>query len=130
VARTPRVRRARARRRGTAAGPRYGLLYAAVHPALALCFVVPFLPLSLDDDGGGGGDDDDASVASSDVGAHRSPLHDFEPASVRKPTTGPAHATLQLVWSSLEFGVVLDHLGSRSRRGPGPVSVAASDPIS
>ena len=64
----------------------YGLLYAAVHPSLALCFVVPFLPLSLedpkkddDDDDLDDASDDDASTISAQRARHaRSPLHDFE----------------------------------------------------
>lgn len=56
----------------------YGLLYAAVHPSLALCFVVPFLPLTLDKEK----DEDDLSDSDSDDDEARghvhSPLHDFE----------------------------------------------------
>ena len=54
----------------------YGLIMSGLHPALALCFVVPFMPGAVHDDAekkegggdGGGGDDDalDKSTASND----------------------------------------------------------------
>ena len=49
----------------------YGLLYAAVHPSLALCFVVPFLPLTLDKEK----DEDDLSDSDSDDDEARGHVH-------------------------------------------------------
>jgi len=68
----------------------FGLLYAAVHPSLALCFVVPFMPIKIDsalDDA-----NDRLTILDSTAGGkttkgegkgkhhHLSPLHDFEDA--------------------------------------------------
>jgi len=70
----------------------FGLLYAAVHPSLALCFVVPFMPIKIDsaiddlaervtlmgDSSHGDADPLDSSVRVKHH--HASPLHDFESA--------------------------------------------------
>mmetsp|Transcript_6376 Transcript_6376/g.8984 ORF Transcript_6376/g.8984 Transcript_6376/m.8984 type:complete len:905 (+) Transcript_6376:1205-3919(+) len=59
----------------------FGLLYAAIHPSLALCFVVPFMPIKIEHA------TDDLKDRLNNVGPdghlvdahHRgSPLHDFE----------------------------------------------------
>ena len=47
-----------------------GLLYANLHPALALVFVVPFMPLEIEND--------ITWLFGGDPDAHHSPLHDFE----------------------------------------------------
>jgi len=89
----------------------YGLLYAAVHPSLALCFVVPFLPLNLDEDADDGDDDESASsIASSNDGSHhRSPLHDFEHA-----TKGFVDFGVLFAFGAVNAGVNLDGIGAFS----------------
>ena len=86
----------------------YGLLYAAVHPSLALCFVVPFLPLDLDahDDGGDG---DDVSDDEEDAKPHRSPLHDFEHA-----TKGFVDFGVLFAFGAVNAGVRVDGVGGYS----------------
>ena len=51
----------------------YGLLYAAVHPSLALCFVVPFLPLSLAPKKPKKKDDDDSDLSDEEEDRPRLP---------------------------------------------------------
>jgi NhaA family Na+:H+ antiporter len=51
---------------------------SALHPALALCFVVPFLPGPKADTGLFSEEDDASAGTGTTHGAHHSPLHNFE----------------------------------------------------
>lgn len=90
----------------------FGLLYAAVHPSLALVFVVPFMPIHIDRDTQSH-KDDTLSVADTVLSVrkeyHLSPLHDFE-----ESVKGFVDFAVLFAFGAVNAGVELDTIGGFS----------------